>query len=194
MNEYGTWSDWIWNEDYQKYYRQRQKPDGLSQRSSRLCVSRILLTCIGQYDFEWHGQASVVDAAQTPRDTSLEDDLAQTLSETHIHSPSANYDNQSTSSAAGQQISSRPPPISSDGSRANKCLEQIPSTPSQAVRGDPEPSRRPRVNQKGPKGKPRRPTTMTRIRNERPGTVVVLRANLFTMRQISDVSRGQPLV
>lgn len=72
--QWSGWSEWIWNEQYQRYYRQRQNNDG-------------------HVDFEWEDTGARTNAEQTPRESDL-DSLAQTFQETHLQSPSstANYD------------------------------------------------------------------------------------------------------
>ncbi|KAI5458429.1 hypothetical protein BGZ63DRAFT_426831 [Mariannaea sp. PMI_226] len=76
------WSDWIWNSEHQRYYRERRDNNG-------------------NVDYQWDGESSYTASTaadeQTPRDTGV-DGLAHTLENTHIQDPSspASYDHQTS--------------------------------------------------------------------------------------------------
>lgn len=68
-SHWGGWSDWVWSEDYQRYYRQR-------------------LDTNGKLDTEWHDGSTSAADERTPREPDV-DALADELSNTHFQDPSA---------------------------------------------------------------------------------------------------------
>ncbi|KAF7559836.1 hypothetical protein G7046_g4305 [Stylonectria norvegica] len=90
------WSEWIWHEEYQRYYRQRS-------------------TANGELDYEWHDGATAAAAVdeQTPRDTTAIDDLTQGIANLDTSTSSAPYDPTTaeysvTSGATGSRSKSKP--------------------------------------------------------------------------------------
>ncbi|KAK7418571.1 hypothetical protein QQZ08_011196 [Neonectria magnoliae] len=73
---WGGWSDWIWNDDYQRYYRQRQDTNG-------------------DFDTEWHEETTTAADEQTPRDSNI-DGITEDLHNAHLQSPSSSAYDQPT--------------------------------------------------------------------------------------------------
>ncbi|KPM43533.1 hypothetical protein AK830_g2987 [Neonectria ditissima] len=72
---WGGWSDWIWNEDYQRYYRQRQNTNG-------------------EYDTEWNEATATTADEQTPRDSNI-DGITEGLQNVELQNPSSSaFDHQ----------------------------------------------------------------------------------------------------
>ncbi|KAH7141230.1 hypothetical protein B0J13DRAFT_526478 [Dactylonectria estremocensis] len=66
---WGGWSDWIWSEDYQRHYRQRQDTNGT-------------------LDTEWHDPSTAAADEQTPRESNIEE-ITDRLSSTQLQDPYA---------------------------------------------------------------------------------------------------------
>ncbi|KAK7420023.1 hypothetical protein QQX98_003029 [Neonectria punicea] len=84
---WGGWSDWIWNDDYQRYYRQRQDTNGA-------------------FDTEWHEETITAADEQTPRDSNI-DGITEDLHNAHLQSPSSSAYDQPMSEYALRGSSSK---------------------------------------------------------------------------------------
>ncbi|CAM1510036.1 Fc.00g003710.m01.CDS01 [Cosmosporella sp. VM-42] len=88
---WSDWSQWIWNADYQRYYRQRQDASG-------------------NLDYEWaETSTSAATDEATPRETTIED-LTDGIAGLQVPSASATYDAQTaeyTFSSAGSRSKSK---------------------------------------------------------------------------------------
>lgn len=92
-SHWGGWSDWVWSEDYQRYYRQRQDNNGSLQfptSSWLLGPLHLMLTKnhTGKLDTEWHDGSTSAADERTPREPDV-DALADELNNTHFQDPSA---------------------------------------------------------------------------------------------------------
>ncbi|KAH6975480.1 hypothetical protein BKA56DRAFT_90591 [Ilyonectria sp. MPI-CAGE-AT-0026] len=97
-SHWGGWSDWVWSEDYQRYYRQRQDTNG-------------------KLDTEWHDASTSAADERTPREPDV-DALADELSNTHFQDPSAAaYEAQCM--ASSPSVPHLPLVIYSNSNRAN---------------------------------------------------------------------------